>query len=274
MNQHQMPEKLLAFTAFVIVGWLILVALLSLQESSLIFAPAKLLRRTPQDLGLDAQELRITAVDGEILHGWWIRSGGNRTAIWYHGNAGNISHRLPNARRMVDELNIDIVRVDYRGYGRSTGKPDENGLYLDGAAIYDAVAEHGVPPENIILFGRSLGSAIAIETALHRRAGKLVLESAFRSIPALARHYYWFVPSPVVRTRMDNAAKIARIDVPVLILHGEADRLVPFGHSKRLFELAQRPKTFHRIAGAGHNNTWTTEGTAYWNAWRTFLASR
>ena len=268
-----MPEKLLAFTAFVIVGWLILVAFLSLQEISLIFAPAKRLTRTPQDLGLEARELRITTADREILHGWWIGNGGTRTAIWYHGNAGNISHRLPNARRMIDELNVDIVLVGYRGYGLSTGEPDENGVYLDGAAIYDAVTEHGIPPENIILFGRSLGAAVAIETALHRRVGKLVLESAFRSIPALARRHYWFVPSPVVRTQMDNAAKIARIDVPVLLLHGEADRIVPLGHSKRLFELAQRPKTFHRIAGAGHNNTWTTEGTAYWDAWRAFLAS-
>ena len=268
-----MPEKLLAFTAFVTVAWIFLVALLSLQESTLIFAPARLVRRTPQDLGLNAQELQIRAADGEILHGWWIRTGSDQTAIWYHGNAGNISHRLPNARRMVDELNIDIVLVDYRGYGLSTGKPDENGLYLDGAAIYDAVTEHGVSPENIILFGRSLGSAVAIETALHRSTGKLVLESAFRSIPALARRHYWFVPDSVIRTRMDNAAKISKIDVPVLLLHGETDRIVPFSHSKRLFELARRPKTFHRIAGAGHNDTWTTGGTAYWNAWRAFLAS-
>ena len=266
-----MAEKLLMFTAFVTVGWLMLVGLLSLQESSLIYAPARDVDRTPADVGLNAEEVHITASDGEVLHGWWIRTGSNRTAIWYHGNAGNISHRLPNARRMVDELSIDIVLVDYRGYGRSTGTPDEAGLYLDGAAIYDAVADRGIPPESIILFGRSLGAAVAIETALHHPAAKLMLESAFRSIPALARRYYWFVPSPVIRTRMDNAAKIGRINAPVLLLHGDADSVVPIGHSRQLFEAARSPKALHQIAGAGHNNTWTTGGTAYWEAWRAFL---
>ena len=122
-----MPEKLLAFTAFVTVAWIFLVALLSLQESTLIFAPARLVRRTPQ--GLWTQ--RAGTADTKPQTAKSCTDGGsgpgsNRTAIWYHGNAGNISHRLPNARRMVDELNIDIVLVDYRGYGLSTGKPDEN----------------------------------------------------------------------------------------------------------------------------------------------------
>ena len=268
-----MAEKLLAFTLFVTIGWLLLVGMLSLQEKSLIFLPSKTLGRTPRDLGLTAEELEITTTDGVTLHGWWIKAGNNQTAIWYHGNAGNISHRLANTLRLIEELNVDVVLVDYRGYGKSTGNPDENGLYLDGTAIYDAVAKRGVPPGDIILFGRSLGAAVAIETALHRPAGKLVLESAFQSIPVLARRLYWFVPSPVVRTRMDNESKIRRINIPLLMLHGEDDQLVPIEHGKQLFSLAREPKTFHRIAGAGHNDTWTTGGTAYWNAWRAFLAS-
>ena len=266
-------RMLLTVAIFVTVGWLLLVATLSLQETSLIFLPSRTINRTPANLGLTAEELSIAAANGVTLHGWWIRSGSNQTAIWYHGNAGNISHRLANAQRLIDELHIDVVLVDYRGYGNSTGSPEEDGLYRDGTAIYDTVRRRGVPATDIILFGRSLGAAIAIETALRRPAGKLVLESAFRSIPALARQLYWFVPSRVVRTQLDNESKIHRIDIPLLVLHGENDRLIPIQHGRELFRLAREPKTFHQIRGAGHNDTWTTGGTSYWNAWRTFLSA-
>ena len=253
------------------LGWLALVALLVLQERRLIFFPTRALAAAPADFGLAAEELSIVTPDGVTLHGWWIDGPGERVLIWYHGNAGNVADRLHNARWFVDRLGISVVLVDYRGYGRSGGTPDEAGVYADGLAIYDVVAAREVRPEDIVLFGRSLGGAVAIEVALHRPAGAVVLESVFRSLRALAREHYWFVPGILVRTRMDNASKVGRVEAPVLVLHGDRDPIVPLAHGRHVFELAARPARFHAIAGAGHNDTYLVGGAPYAEAWRGFL---
>lgn len=266
-----MTGTALTSVGLLVLGWLVLVALLAIQERRLIFFPTRTLAGAPADLGLRAEELSIAAADGVTLHGWWIEGRGDRVLIWYHGNAGNVGDRLYNARWFVDRLGVDVVLVDYRGYGRSAGTPDEAGVYLDGLAVYDAVAARSVPAQDVILFGRSLGGAVAIETALRRPAGALVLESVFRSVRALAREHYWFVPSAVIRTRMDNESKIGRVDVPTLVLHGDRDAIVPLAHGRRLFELAARPAGFHVIKGAGHNDTWPVGGEPYADAWHAFL---
>ena len=262
----------LSLVGLLAVGWLVLVALLALQERGIIFRPTRTLAGAPADLGLRAEELSITAADGVILHGWWIEGRGERVLVWYHGNAGNVGHRLHNARWFVDRLGVDVVLVDYRGYGRSEGSPDEAGVYLDGLAVYDAVAARSVPADDVVLFGRSLGGAVAIETALRRPAGALALESVFRSVRAMVREHYWFVPGAVIRTRMDNESKIGRVDVPTLVLHGDRDAIVPLAHGRRLFELAARPAGFHVIEGAGHNDTWRVGGEPYADAWSAFLS--
>ena len=251
--------------------WLLLVGWLVLQERRLVFFPARALVARPADFGLRAEELSIRTDDGVALHGWWIAGPGRRVLIWYHGNAGNIADRLHNARWFVDQLGVAVVLVDYRGYGHSEGTPDEAGLYRDGLAIHDAVAARGVPAGDIVLFGRSLGGAVAIEVALRRPAAALVLESAFRSVPAMARVHYWFVPRAAIRTQMDNESKIGRVTVPILFLHGDRDRVVPLAHSRRLRELAARPARFHVVEGAGHNDTYLVGGAPYAEAWRAFL---
>ena len=271
MGLREVIGTALSLAALVAVAWVLLVGLLMLQERRLIFFPSRVLAALPADFGLRAEELSIAAADGVSLHGWWIQGPGDRVLIWYHGNAGNIANRLHNARWFVDQLGVDVVLVDYRGYGRSQGTPGEEGVYLDGLAIYDAVAARSVQAENIVLFGRSLGSAVAIEVALQRSAGAVVLESPFRSMPSLAREHYWFVPSFLVRTQMDNESKIGSVDVPTLVLHGNRDRIVPATHGRRLFELAGRPTHFHLIEGAGHNDTYLVGGGRYRDAWTAFL---
>jgi fermentation-respiration switch protein FrsA (DUF1100 family) len=241
-------------------------------ESSFIYFPARTLDAGPRDYGLAADEVRPTASDGVRLHGWWIHGRGQRVLVWFHGNAGNISHRLDNAKRLVDRLGLDILLVDYRGYGLSEGSPDEAGLYRDGLAMYDEATRRGFPPERIVLFGRSLGAAVAVEVALARRAGALILETPFRSVPAMARDLYFFVPGFLIRSRFDVEAKIARVDVPTLILHGDRDEIVPLAHAVRLFELARPPKRFYLIRGAGHNDTYLTGGEAYLREWEEFLS--
>ena len=264
-------RSVMSVVLYAVLAWLALVAWLALNERRLLFFPDRTLAAEPADFGLPAEELSIAAGDGVTLHGWWIEGPGERVLIWYHGNAGDIADRLPNARWFVDTLGVDVVLVDYRGYGRSTGRPDEAGVYLDGLAVYDAVAARGVAARDIVLFGRSLGGAVATEVALQRPAGALVLEAAFRSVRAMAREHYWFVPSALVRSRLDNESRIGRVPAPTLFLHGDRDRIVPLDHSRRLFELAAHPEHFHVIEGAGHNDTYLVGGELYAEVWRAFL---
>ena len=264
-------RRTMSIALIAVICWLALVAWLALNERRLLFFPARTLAAEPADFELRAEELTITTEDGVTLHGWWIAGSGDRVLIWYHGNAGNIADRLPNARWFVEQLGVSVVLVDYRGYGRSAGTPDEAGVYRDGLAIYDAAVARGVAARDIVLFGRSLGGAVATEVALRRPAGALVLEAAFRSARAMARVHYWFVPSALVRTRLDNESKIGRVTVPTLFLHGDRDRIVPLDHSRRLFERAARPAHFHVVEGAGHNDTYLVGGALYADVWRAFL---
>lgn len=264
-------RRVMSIVLYAVLAWLALVAWLALNERRLLFFPDRTLAAEPSDFGLRAEELSIAVEDGVTLHGWWIAGPGERVLIWYHGNAGNIAHRLPNARWFVDTLGVSVVLVDYRGYGSSTGRPDEAGVYRDGLAVYDAVAARGAAARDIVLFGRSLGGAVATEVALRRPAGALVLEAAFRSARAMARVHYWFVPSALVRTRMDNESKIGLVTAPTLFLHGDRDRIVPLDHSRRLYELAARPEHFHVIEGAGHNDTYLVGGALYAEVWQAFL---
>ncbi len=264
-------RQLLRPAGVVLLAWLLVVVLMVALESSLIYFPARELAARPTDLGLEAEELRVAAADGARLHGWWIKGRGETALVWYHGNAGNVSHRLDNARALVARFGLDVFLVDYRGYGLSDGAPSEAGLYADGLAVYDEARARGFAPRAIVLFGRSLGAAVAIETALAREACAVILETPFRSIAAMAREHYPFVPTFLIRTRYDSEAKIARLRVPVLVLHGDRDEIVPLAHARRLFDLAPEPKRFFLIRGAGHNDTYFAGGESYFDAWGEFL---
>ena len=154
-------RRTMSIALIAVICWLALVAWLALNERRLLFFPERTLAAEPSDFGLRAEELAITTDDGVTLHGWWIAGSGERVLIWYHGNAGNIADRLPNARWFVEQLGVSVVLVDYRGYGRSAGTPDEAGVYRDGLAIFDAAVARGVAARDIVLFGRSLGGAVA-----------------------------------------------------------------------------------------------------------------
>ena len=267
-------EPVVSGVVVVLLVWTVLVAGLLVRERRFIFFPSRVLEAKPTDYGLNAEEFPVVSADGTALHGWWIHGQGERVLIWYHGNAGNISHRLETARVFVERLGFDIVLVDYRGYGLSEGTPEETGLYMDGLAIYDATIRRGFDPERLVLFGRSLGAAVAVEVALHRPAAGLVLETPFRSVRAMARSMYPFVPSFLIRTRLDNERKISQIRMPKLILHGDRDNLVPISHGRTLFELALPPKRFFEIPGASHNDTHVVGGREYFEAWEQFLSDR
>jgi uncharacterized protein len=175
---------------------------------------------------------------------------------------------------MQRRLGVSVQLFDYRGYGRSEGQPDEAGTYRDARAVYRHLVEtRGVGPAALVVFGESLGAAVATQLALERPAAALILESPFTSIPDMARAAYPFLPpvGGLIRTRYDTVAKIPRLTLPLLVLHGDRDTIVPFAQGRRVFEAAGGPKRFHAIAGAGHNDTYLVGGEPYWRTLAEFL---
>ena len=247
--------------------------LLLLFEKHLIYFPTRAHEVTPAGLGLASEEVELRAEDGVRLHGWFLPVKGSRlTVLVCHGNGGNVSHRLDRVLLMQSRLNVDTLLFDYRGYGKSEGSPDEQGTYRDARAAYRWLVAHGHGPERVVLFGESLGSAVALQLALEVEARALMLESPFASVPEMARAVYPFLPLwPFVRTRYDNVAKVARLRMPLLVLHGERDEVVPFAQGRRVFDAAPEPKRFFAIPGASHNDTYLVGGEAYWRALREFL---
>jgi fermentation-respiration switch protein FrsA (DUF1100 family) len=267
------PARLLGVIALGFVTLLVVVVLL---EKQLIYFPFRAFDVTPGALGLRHEEVRLVTEDGVAIHGWHLPVPGARfTVLLCHGNGGNISHRLDRVLLMHAKLGVDVLLFDYRGYGRSEGRPDEAGTYRDARAAYRYLREEkGVPAERIVLFGESLGAAVAVELALEREVLALVLESPFTSIREMAREVYPFLPvGPFIRTRYDNVAKVPRLKVPILVLHGERDGIVPFRLGRAVFDAAPAPKRFYAIPGADHNDTYVVGGDAYWAAWSQFLDS-
>jgi fermentation-respiration switch protein FrsA (DUF1100 family) len=244
-------------------------------ERYFIYFPERNLVADPDQVGLSFEEVYFVASDGVRLHGWFVPGRQDLTWLWFHGNAGNISHRLENLKLLHDELGLSVFLFDYRGYGRSQGKPSEEGTYRDAeAALAYLRSRRDVDPERIVYFGRSLGAGVAVELATREPPLALILESPFPSIPALARHHYPFLPvGPLLRTKYDSLVKMDKVNAPLLVLHGDRDEIVPLQAGRSLFEAAREPKQFHVIRGAGHNDTYLAGGEEYLRVLRRFLDS-
>jgi len=242
-------------------------------ERSFIYFPDRDLIADPAYVGLPFEEISFATSDRVQLHGWFVPGEKEATWLWFHGNAGNISHRLENLKLLHDELGVSVFLFDYRGYGRSEGTPSEEGTYRDGeAALAYLRSREDVNPDRIVYFGRSLGAGIAVELAISHPPFALILESPVPSIPELARRHYPFLPVwPLLRTKYDSLAKIEKVAVPLLVLHGDRDDVVPFGAGRKLFEAANEPKQFYTIRGAGHNDTYLVGGEEYFGALRRFM---
>jgi fermentation-respiration switch protein FrsA (DUF1100 family) len=242
-------------------------------ERSFIYFPDRDLVADPAYVGLPFEEVSFAASDGVQLHGWFVPGEKEVTWLWFHGNAGNISDRLENLKLIHDELGVSVFLFDYRGYGRSEGMPSEEGTYRDGeAALAYLRSREDVEPDRIVYFGRSLGAGIAVELALSHPPFGLILESPVPSIAELARRHYPFLPVwPLLRTRYDSLGKIGNIAVPLLVLHGDQDDIVPFAAGRKLFEAANEPKEFYTIRGAGHNDTYLVGGEEYFGVLQRFV---
>ena len=242
-------------------------------ENSLLYFPVRELASSPEAHGLRADALALPTEDGETLAGWWIRGAGKRAVLFFHGNAGNAADRLDRARILNERFGLDVFLVDYRGYGRSTGSPSEDGLARDARAVLGAARERGFAPDRIVLFGESLGSAVATRLASEAPVGAVILETPFLSVPEMARVHYPFVPTFLIRSRFDNASRVGTIAAPKLFLVAERDEIVPPEQGRRLYALSPAPKTLFVIPGAGHNDTYIAGGEAYWKAVGDFLAA-
>jgi fermentation-respiration switch protein FrsA (DUF1100 family) len=245
-------------------------------EDRFIFFPDSQLVATPEAVGLAHEEVYFTTSDGVRLHGWFVPATGVRwTILWFHGNAGNISHRLHLLQQMHRYTHSNVFLFDYRQYGRSQGKISERGTYLDASAALQTLQQRfHLDPTSIVLFGQSLGSAVAIDLAQRTPCRGLILEAPFTSVADMAALTFPFLPiGRLLRTRYDSLRKITHVTVPILILHGDRDEVVPFSHSQRLFAAANEPKTFFPIPGASHNDVHQVGGAVYWQAWERFLSA-
>jgi len=223
---------------------------------------------TPRVRGArEVEEVWLPVGDGLRIHGIYARRDDPRgTLLFFHGNAGNLYDRLGNVELLLD-LGLDVLIIDYRGYGKSDGEPSEAALYADAAAAYAYLTEgRGIAPSQMVIFGRSLGSAVAIELATRIAPAALIVESAFTSAKDLARHHYGWLPGALIRNlshEFDSMAKVSGLDAPKLFIHGDRDGIVPMQMGRRLFEAANEPKQWYPIAGAGHNDTVIVGGAAY-----------
>jgi fermentation-respiration switch protein FrsA (DUF1100 family) len=249
----------------------ILVLAISLIDR-VIFQPSPGVDLAPEALGIDAESLFLETEDGVRVHGFFLPSpGSTRTLLFLHGNAGNASHRLPNAADLAT-LGTDVLLLDYRGYGLSEGRPDEQGVYADARAALEHLHEsRGFPLDRIVVFGRSLGGAVAVDVAADRALAGLILESTFTSVAEMARAAIGIPLGPLVGRRFPSDEKISRVRCPILFFHGDRDRIVPFELGRRLFEAAPEPKAFETIAGAGHNDTTLVGGPPYFERIGRFL---
>jgi uncharacterized protein len=229
---------------------------------ALTYFPETKIARTPADLGLSHRELHFGTEDGERLHGWWItsrRSPVSGHILLCHGNGGNIGDRVIDADRLSGN-GFNVLLFDYRGYGRSTGRPDEEGTYRDAAAARHALlSQPECDPTRVIYLGESLGGAIAVALAVKEPPSGLVLQSTFTSLRALAHHHYPVIPSAVVPDAYPSIRRIASLRAPLLSLHGDRDEVVPISEGRALFEAAPEPKRMHVFRGLGHSDLVTAD---------------
>jgi fermentation-respiration switch protein FrsA (DUF1100 family) len=225
-------------------------------ETSLVFVPSSAAEAWSDPLDPKSRDVGFTSADGTKLHGWWSPPDdpAQGAILFSHGNGGNLSHRGWLAAQLRASLGTGVLLYDYPGYGKSEGKPSEASCCASGEAAYQwLTTEGGIAPNRVILLGESLGGGVAVELATRHEHRALVLFYTFTSLPKAAKyHYPWLPTNWLMRTRFDNISKIGRCPRPVFILHGTADKVVPFAHGEALFAAANEPKEFLRLDDHPH----------------------
>jgi len=254
-----------------------LLVVLYLFQDRLLFLPnipSRVVERLPSAVGLSYESVNLLTSDNIRLDGWFIPAPANRGVILFcHGNAGNISHRLESLL-LFHKLGFSTLIFDYRGYGRSQGRPSEAGTYLDVKAAWKyLIKERSIASSRIVLFGRSLGAAVATHQATVATPGALIVESSFTSVPDLAAELYPFLPARwLTRLNYNVQQQLQMVSCPVLVVHSRDDEIIPFQHGQILFETANEPKQFLELRG-GHNDGFLLAGKTYTQELDRFLSA-
>jgi fermentation-respiration switch protein FrsA (DUF1100 family) len=237
-----------------------------------IFFPERDLIASPADVRVAYEDVEFLAADGTRLHGWFVEGSRPETLLWFHGNAGNISHRIEQLQLLHQHVRTNLFLIDYRQYGRSSGLASETGLYADARGALEYLRRRpDIDASQIIYFGQSLGSAVAIDLAFRVPPRALILETPFTSVRDMARTLPIGPLAVLLPDMFNNLAKIPSIRAPKLFIHGDRDEIVPYAQGQRLFEAAVSPKQFFTIPGAGHNDTYVVAGARYFQRVREFV---
>ncbi|MCI0507439.1 MAG: alpha/beta hydrolase [Gammaproteobacteria bacterium] len=242
-------------------------------QPGMIFFPIKELHESPGNWGMQYENLTLETTDKIRLHGWFIpRGDADKTLLFFHGNAGNISHRSDSIK-IFHDLGLNVLIFDYRGYGQSEGKPTEEGLYKDARAAWNYLTQtRGINSKNIILFGRSLGGAVAAKLAVEVNAGGVILESTFSSARDMARELFpllsYLVP---VRFDFKTASYIKQVSYPVLVIHSPDDEIIPYSLGRKVYDAANQPKQLLELNG-DHNSGFLQSQPRYQKSLDQFIA--
>lgn len=264
-----LPLFILGILALSYIG---LVAWLYFAQSRYVYYPVRKLGAYPSDIGLGFEEVTLVTEDGVRLSAWYIPCQQTQEVILFcHGNAGNISHRLDSIK-IFHSLGLNTFIFDYRGYGASEGRPSEPGTYKDAEAAWQYLVEVlKVPPNRIVIFGRSLGGTIATELAVRKQPAALIIESTFASFRDIGSDLYSYIPVSLIARFSYNALEhIRNLKVPVLIVHSPQDDIIPFRHGQILYNAAREPKEFLEIGG-DHNAGFLISGDQYVKGLHRFL---
>jgi fermentation-respiration switch protein FrsA (DUF1100 family) len=258
---------LLSIAGLVLLGYAIFAGFVYLVQPRLLYypdVPTRELTATPGRIGLDYESVTLSTDDGVRLSAWFIPHSSSRaTLLFFHGNAGNISHRLESIR-LFHGLGLAVFIIDYRGYGESEGSPTEAGTYLDAMAAWRYLVDtRQIPPQDIVIFGRSLGGAIAAELARRTRPGALIVESSFTSVPNMAARLYPWLPARwISRFHYDTLGALEAVACPVLVMHSREDDIIPFAEGEQLYAHAREPRRFLALRG-GHGDGFLASGERY-----------
>ncbi len=251
-------KTLISLLSVVASIYVLLSLMLYLLQGKMVFLsdlPGRSLTASPGDIGFEYEDVYLATSDDERLHGWYVPAASSKgVVLFFHGNAGNISHRLDSIG-IFHQLGLDTLIIDYRGYGQSTGKTTEQGTYLDAQAAWSyLVNERGIPANRIIVFGRSLGGAIGTWLGAQHTPAAVIIESSFTSGVDMARRLYPFLPVRLItRLRYPVAQYASRLECPVLVVHSRNDEIIPFAMGQSIFAAVKQRKSFLELRG-DHNN--------------------
>ena len=253
-------------------GYVVFALILFFMQARFVFVPSREIEADPSDIGLRYENVDFVSPDIVDLHGWYIPAEKERAVLLFcHGNAGNISHRLESIQ-LFNRLGLSVFIFDYRGYGRSGGEPSEEGTYKDAVGAWQwLIDKKQYAPERIVVFGRSLGGAVAAHLASEKNPKVLIIESAFTSVGDMGARIYPYMPVKLlIRYHYRTIDYIDRVKCPVMVIHSPDDELVSFRQGRRLYDAAREPKEFLEITG-GHNGGFLEEPDIYSNGFDSFL---